>query len=195
MKKTLFVWQFAGFLFTVTAGTILHFVYMLSGSSPFIAAFSAVNESTWEHMKLLYFPTFLFALVESRVLKGCYPRFWCVKLAGSLLGLALIPGIFYTAIGSFGESPTWLNILLFFVAAAAQYLLEIHMLDSVRVVHALPDAAEPAGCPCRCCSPRGALLALWLILLAFVLFTFFPPYIPLFRDPVSGGYGIIPAYS
>ena len=50
MRKRLFFWELAGFLFTGLAGTLLHFVYDWSGDSLWTAAFSAVNESTWEHM-------------------------------------------------------------------------------------------------------------------------------------------------
>ena len=63
MRKQLFRWEAAGFLFAATAGTLLHFVYDWSGGIPLVAAFSAVNESTWEHMKILFFPVFLFSVV------------------------------------------------------------------------------------------------------------------------------------
>ena len=43
-------------------GTLNHFLYFLSGQSPIIALFCPVNESVWEHLKLLYFP-FLFVSI------------------------------------------------------------------------------------------------------------------------------------
>lgn len=94
MKRNLSLWQLAGFAFTSIGGTLLHFLYDLTGQSVVAAPFSAVNESTWEHMKLLFFPMFVFALVQSRFF-GERPDFWCVKLAGSAAGLALIPVLFY----------------------------------------------------------------------------------------------------
>ena len=51
---------------TVLGGTILHFLYGLTKESVLVAPFSAVNESIWEHMKLMYFPLFVFALIQSR---------------------------------------------------------------------------------------------------------------------------------
>ena len=53
MKKRLLLWEAAGFLFTAAVGALLHFTYDWSGGTVLAAAFSAVNESTWEHMKLL----------------------------------------------------------------------------------------------------------------------------------------------
>ena len=37
-------------------GTLAHFVYDWSGQNSFIGLLTPVNESTWEHMKLLFFP-------------------------------------------------------------------------------------------------------------------------------------------
>ena len=65
MKQNIKKWQFVGFLFTVGVGTLLHFVYEWSGKMVLVAPFSNVNESTWEHMKLLFYPALLFAVIES----------------------------------------------------------------------------------------------------------------------------------
>ena len=64
MGKRLFWWEAAGFLFVAAAGTALHFVYDFSGGRALAAAFSAVNESTWEHMKIFFFPFFLFSVAQ-----------------------------------------------------------------------------------------------------------------------------------
>lgn len=68
MQKRLLRWELIGFAFTGAVGTLLHFVYEWTGGNPLIAAFCAVNESTWEHMKLLFVPFFLFTMVEFIVL-------------------------------------------------------------------------------------------------------------------------------
>ena len=64
MQKRLLRWELIGFAFTGAVGTLLHFVYEWTGGDPLIAAFCAVNESTWEHMKLLFVPFFLFTMVQ-----------------------------------------------------------------------------------------------------------------------------------
>ena len=61
MKRDFSLWQLAGFGFTALAGTLLHFLYDWTGQTTWSALISGVNESTWEHMKLLYVPLFLFA--------------------------------------------------------------------------------------------------------------------------------------
>lgn len=63
MKDTRWrTWEIIGLLWTLAAGNLLHFVYDWTGKSVAAALFSAVNESTWEHMKLLAVPWILFSL-------------------------------------------------------------------------------------------------------------------------------------
>ncbi len=174
MKTTQSCWQFLGFIFTGIFGVLLHFLYDWTGQKPLAALISGVNESTWEHMKLLFFPMFFYALLQEKFCQEKRPDFWCIKLYSIGLGLALIPLIFYTFNGVFGTSPDWYNITIFFQAAAIAFLLENQLLKN-----------EPLSC-----RPRVAKFILWGIALAFVLFTWFPPQIPLFQDPLSGGYGI-----
>ena len=94
MRKRLFFWELGGFLLTAAAGTLLHFVYEWSGDSILTAAFSAVNESTWEHMKLLFFPLFLFSLAQVCALGKNYPNFLAVRAVSTLAGIALIPIVY-----------------------------------------------------------------------------------------------------
>lgn len=174
MKRDVSLWQFAGFSLSSLLGTLLHFLYDWTNEALVTAPFSGVNESTWEHMKLLFFPLFIFALIQHRYFKE-YQSFWCVKLAGIVAGLITIPVLFYTYNGVFGKSPDWVNITIFFVATAVAFWLEARLLRSNRL-------------QCRC--SRLCFLVLCLIGILFVVFTFVTPKIPLFQDPLTGEYGI-----
>ena len=174
MKRTVWIWELLGFAITSLSGTLLHFLYDLSGEAIWIAPFSGVNESTWEHMKLLFWPMLIFAVIQSFFFRE-YESFWCVKLRGILLGLVSIPVIFYTYNGAIGRSPDWINIAIFFISAFLTYLYETRALNSEKV---------------RCKSPRVALTVLLVIALLFVLFTFRTPEIGIFQDPTMGTYGI-----
>ena len=174
MKRNLWLWQLAGFAFTSLGGTLLHYLYGWTGESLIAAPFSGVNESTWEHMKLLFFPLLAFALIQSRFSKE-YKSFWCVKLLGILAGLLLIPVLFYTYNGAFGKSPDWLNIAIFFISAALTFLLEGVLFKKDCIT---------------CKRPWLAFGAICVIGVMFVVFTFATPYLPLFKDPITGTYGI-----
>ena len=174
MKRSIGNWETLGFGVTALAGTILHFLYDWLGEAAWIAPFSGVNESTWEHMKLLFWPMFIYAVVQSFFL-GDTEGFWCVKLRGLLLGLALIPTLFYTYNGAVGKSPDWLNIAIFFICAAVAYIFETRLFNSQKV---------------RCHMPKAAFITLCVIAALFVIFTFVTPTLGIFRDPVTNSYGI-----
>ena len=174
MKTNISLWPVYGFIFTSIAGALLHFLYDWTGRSVYIAPFSGVNESTWEHMKLLYFPLLVFALIQSRYFKDC-KNFWCAKLSGISMGLVSIPIIFYTYNGAFGKSPDWLNISIFFVSAAIAFILEAYIL-------------RKGSWECK--HSATAFCIICFIGVLFIVFTFHVPEIPLFKDPVSGGFGI-----
>ncbi|MBQ3040595.1 MAG: hypothetical protein IJD42_03250 [Clostridia bacterium] len=173
-KRSIGLWQLMGFAVASFGGTILHFLYDWLGKVVWIAPFSGVNESTWEHMKLLFWPTFLFAILQSFFF---YDRrdFWCIKLRGIILGLIMIPIIFYTYNGVIGHSPDWINIAIFFISLIISYAYEMRELKKETV---------------RNCSPKLALIILSIIAVLFVVFTFFTPQINIFKDPLTLTYGI-----
>ena len=117
---------------------------------------------------------FLFAIVQSFFFKD-REDFWCVKLRGILLGLGLIPVIFYTYNGVIGRSPDWINIAIFFIAAGIAYLYETRLFKNEKT---------------NCKFPKLAIAILALIALLFVIFTFATPEINIFKDPLTGTYGV-----
>lgn len=93
-----------------------------------------------------------------------------MKLPEILLGLLLIPVLFYTYNGAFGKSPDWVNIAIFYVTAAVVFLFEWWAFQRDWL---------------RCKYPGVAFAVICLIGVLFVVFTFAPPGIPLFEDPVA----------
>ena len=174
MQKNVLGWQVKSFGISTLAGTLLHFLYDWTGGSILVAPFSGVNESTWEHMKLLFWPLLILAWVQQKDFKE-FQNYWCIKLVGILVGLLAIPVLFYTYNGMFGKSPDWVNIAIFYVAAGLAFLLEWYLFQKTSIV-------------CKHSAvPLGVVLFLGLL---FILFTFFPPRLPLFQEPVTGTYGI-----
>ena len=167
MKKSLSFWQFAGFVFTSVFGTLLHFLYDWTDNT-LVALFSGVNESVWEHMKILFFPMFIFALIQSKLFAKQYNNFWMSKLVGIFAGLLTIPLLYYTYKGALGISADWFNIAIFYIAAAAAYRRESKLLKSGKTY---------------VFSPAVAIGLLVWIAIMFAVFTFSPPDIALFQNP------------
>ncbi|MBQ8345445.1 MAG: hypothetical protein IJY42_04165 [Clostridia bacterium] len=174
MKRSIGLWQLIGFAVTSLGGTLLHFLYDWLGEAAWIAPFSGVNESTWEHMKLLFWPMFLFAIVQRFFFRD-REDFWCIKLKGILLGLVMIPVIFYTYNGVIGRSPDWINIVIFFLSAAVAYLYETRQFNNETTI---------------CKRSKIAIALLCGIAFLFVIFTFITPRIGIFKDPITGTVGI-----
>ena len=174
MRRNISHWQIGGFVFVSVFGSFLHFLFDLTNGSFASALISPVNESIWEHLKLLYFPMVFFALWEYFVWGRGEQAFWQIKLAGISAGLFAIPVLYYTYTGISGVNADWLNITIFFVIAAAVYYLETKFfLRPAKKILPVPLSVF--------------LLIVWGI--ALFLLTFFPPRIPFFQDPVTGTYG------
>lgn len=169
MKRRLFFWEAGGFLFTAAAGTLLHFVYDWSGGSALAAAFSAVNESVWEHMKLLFFPAFLFSLVQVCREGRNYPNFPAVRALSVLTGLVLIPVLYYTYTGALGVHILWVDMAIFYLSDLALFCLDRHLLRKGRCSSVWQQIL--------------GLILLWALAFCFVWCTFHPPALPLWQAP------------
>lgn len=174
MKKSIFYWQVAGTLFTIALGVLLHFLFNMTNRNMIVALFATVNESIWEHMKLIFYPMFLFAIIESKFFEREYEQFWCVKLKGILLGLLLVPAFYYTYTGALGVSADWVNIANYVITVGIVFLTEARRFQ------------KGGQCILR---PETAIIVLCIIALVFTVFTFATPNIPIFKDPVTGSYG------
>lgn len=166
--------QFIGYTLVSVIGTLLHFLYDWTNKSFITSLFSGVNESTWEHMKLLFFAMLLTSVIESMIIKDTR-NFWCVKLRGILFGLTMIPLLFYMYNGIIGKSPDYINIVIFYVSAASAFLYETRLLKK--------------GKECKL-SQKTSIIILTLLALLFFVFTYKTPHLNIFKDPLSGEYGI-----
>ncbi|MGN0318589.1 MAG: DUF6512 family protein [Lachnospira sp.] len=105
-----------GIVFTLIIGTLMHFVYEWSGNNPIVGLIAPVNESVWEHMKLIFFPILIHSLFMNNQLKNEYPCVMSATSFGILLGTLLIPVIFYVYTGILGYNLMILDIGTFVVS-------------------------------------------------------------------------------
>lgn len=156
-----------GIIFVSITGTVWHFIYRLSGCQVIVGLFSPVNESTWEHMKLCFFPMLIYSLYMNRRLKKEYPCVTSALLSGILSGTLLIPVLFYTYTGILGFHVMALDIATFLIS----------ILSAFGIVYRLS-----ASCRLFAFQPLLKLLVL-LLALCFFLFTYYPPDIGIFFNP------------
>ena len=166
-------YQIFSIVFTLILGTLLHFTYGWSGENKFVAIFSSVNESTWEHLKLLYFPMLLNLIIGYFYFGKNVSNYVCSKTIGILVSIAFTIIFFYTYAGVLGRNIAFIDISSFFVAAIlgeiTSYLLIINKFKCNNVI---------------------AIVVLIILLICFKQFTFNAPHIGLFKDPITNTYGI-----
>ena len=159
-----------GFLVTTVLGIISHFVYDWTGGGFLVGLFFPVNESTWEHMKLLFFPMFLFALAAGKRIERQYPCIYNAMFTGILVGLLLIPTLFYTYSGILGYNVAWANIAVYVISVLAAYYVVYRVAVS-----------------CKNKDSRVLRIVMYALVVAFMIFTVYPPEIGLFQVPPTEG--------
>ncbi|MCQ5363003.1 MAG: DUF6512 family protein [Candidatus Methanomethylicia archaeon] len=125
-------------------------------------------------MKLAFWPALLYAIIEYWRLKDERVSFFPAKALGIYLMPLSIVVFFYTYRAFFGESLI-VDIMIFVLAVI------IGQMVSYRIM----VRKEPP----RIFTPIS-LSALLLLGIIFIIFTFYTPHLPIFQDPITGGYGI-----
>lgn len=167
------IYLITGYLLTSILGTLSHFFYHWSDKNPLIALFSPINESTWEHMKLIFFPVLFYSLLTSLFTIYFMPskeqqqKLSSSLLLGNLLGTVSIPILFYTYSGILGKHLLAADIFIFLIGLWIVFFAAWKFYHSAKLLH----------------------WQLWikiftlLFLILFFVFTFSPPNIGLFEQP------------
>ena len=156
-------------------GTLFHFIYELSGENFFVGLFAPVNESVFEHTKMVALPIFLwwgiYYLVNKQKLR---PNAWfTAALISMVTAIVSIPLLYYFYTGAFGVHLLWADIAILFFALLLGQLLGLHYYRHGK------------GINCT-----AAVLIMVFILILFAFFTVIPPKLPIFQDSITGAYGI-----
>lgn len=173
-KSKIFKFTIFSIIFVFILGTLLHFTFEWSNQSALIGSFSAVNESTWEHLKLLFFPMLITTIIGYFYLSKTTPSFLCARVYAITSSILFTVVFFYTYTGIVGANISILNIATFYIATLiGEYI-------SYKII--LSDFN---------CDNKTSLIILFLLFICFIIFTYFPPKIGLFEDPLTGTYGIV----
>lgn len=170
-EKTLFL----TFLLSVIIGTLLHFAFDFFGGNTLVGAFAPVNESIWEHLKLILIPSILVAPIEFYSFGKHYKGYLASKSFATVIGMLVVLSGYYTYSGIFGTDYFIADIILFFFGMAVTSLLTYLFITKFNF------------------SERESIIGISMItflLIVFMYFTFNPPMLELFRDPLSEDFGI-----
>ena len=165
LKKNLIAFFVIG-----AVGSLSHFVYEWTNKNYIIGLFFPVNESTWEHLKLLFFPGLVYFLI-AYFMKKEKPKNYFPALAISLIwGMTLIVTLFYSISGVLGFNSDFINIIIYFISVAATLCKRNKILASGKY------------------SSNNALVIslfyLTVMTLLLMLFSYNPPNLGIFENPI-----------
>ncbi len=156
-------------------GFLSHFAFDFSGKNYFVGLFVPVNESIWEHLKLLFFPFIITMFFEYFIYGKRVYSFFSSKFLGLIIGIISIITNYYTAIGAFGIDSMALNIGIFILSVIIAYAVSyMRILRNPKAAGGLWETT--------------AIFLMGILFTLFMTFTYYPPHIPLFLDPNSMRY-------
>lgn len=171
--KQLKLFTIIGILFVVVTGSFAHFLYDWTGNNFIIGLFTPINESIWEHMKLLFFPMLIYSFPAAYKLKSDYPCIAPALCLGNIIGTFLIPVFFYTYTCIFNKDIFILDIGTFILSTIIAFYITYKFALS-----------------CKLKSYAVILYGIIIILfLCFMIFTVCPPDLKIFADPASSSNG------
>lgn len=156
-----------GIIFVVITGTLSHFLYDWSGNHRFVGYFTPINESIWEHMKLLFFPMLIYSLLMILKFRRKYSCITSALSFGILLGAFLIPLFYYAYTYILGKNVFILDISIFILSIVIAFWFSYWLTLSRRLESYT--------------SILGMLLC--VLLVCFFFFTYNPPDVTIFQDP------------
>jgi hypothetical protein len=179
VRKVL-LWEAIGAVLIILAGASLHFVFEWTGYWRPAGLIAAVNESTWEHFKIAFWPALLYSLIEYPFLRRTARSFWVGKFAGQLIMPAVTFVLFYGYTAITGQHYLIADVVIFMLSVLAGQVVSYKVLT--------------AGKPASRSLTRVAVAGLAIMILAFSLLSYYPRRNFLFRHPETGEYGILESY-
>jgi hypothetical protein len=173
-------WEIIGTLLIIGFGTTLHFWFEWTDYWRPMALIAAVNESTWEHFKMAFWPGLFFAIIEYPFLRKIVHNFALAKFAGLLTMPIITMILFYGYTTLTGTHMLWADVIVFILSVIGGQAVSLLILT--RTQKELPGARALA------------LAGLAVMVIAFSLLSYFPRENFLFAHPGNGEYGILSDY-
>ncbi len=156
-----------------TIGVLAHFLYEWTNQNKIVGLFAAVNESTWEHIKIALTPTLLWGLYDGFAY-GYDPNYFLAKLVSVLSLVILIPIAFYSYRAIIKRAVLFIDICIFYISIVISQLIFYVLVT----LPAQPYVVNYLSC-----------LGLFVAFGFYMTLTLKPIKSFLFKDPINGKYG------
>lgn len=159
--------------FISIVGTLAHFLYDISNHNKFVGLFAAVNESTWEHIKIALTPTFLWGLVDG-YLYGYNPNYFLAKSLSLISIMIIMPALFYGHKYVAKKDYFVFDIISFYIVVISSQLIFKYSLE----ISSINYLMHYLSC-----------LSLFIIFGGYMILTLLPIENFIFKDPITKKYG------
>ena len=154
-------------------GTFFHFLYDISKHNKVVGLFAAVNESTWEHIKIALTPTILWGIYDGYIY-GRNPNYFTAKLSSLLILITFIPTIFYLYKYFTNKPIIIVDILIFYIAI----ILSQFSFYSIIKLQTLGFATNYLSC-----------ISIFIVFGFYMVLTLLPIKSFIFKDPITNKFG------
>lgn len=154
-------------------GTLFHFLYDISNHNKIVGLFAAVNESTWEHIKIALTPTIIWSIYDGYIY-GANPNYFTAKLSSLVILIVFIPTVFYLY-KYFTDKPIIIvDILIFYIAI----ILSQISFYSIIKLQQIEFTINYLSC-----------IGIFIIFGFYMVLTLLPIKSFIFKDPITNKYG------
>lgn len=154
---------------------VSHFIYTIFPNF-LTSIFFPVNESIWEHIKMMVSSIFIWQIVEYFLLNKYNIKFNNFSYSAFIMCLISIPIflIIYFPVYLCAGNNFILNIMCLFITIYFVNVIGYFILNKSQI------KLDKVG-----------IIGMLILFIVFVFFTYFPPKCKIFEDPVSNSYGIL----
>lgn len=156
-----------GILVLFVVGSLFHFLYSLTGECFIVGLFVPINESIFEHTKMVVLPIFIwwsiFYLFRK---KDLFVNAWFTSaLIAMISAIIAIPMLFYFYSQAFGIESLVIDILILLISLAIGQILGLHYYRHGKGIEY-----------------HFAIVLMIVIIILFAFFTINPPAFPIFNS-------------
>ena len=156
-----------GILVLFVVGSLFHFLYSLTGECFIIGLFVPINESIFEHTKMVVLPIFIWWFIFYLFRKkDLFVNAWFTSaLIAMISAIIVIPMLFYFYSQAFGIESLVIDILILLVSLAIGQILGLHYYRHGKGIEY-----------------HFAIVLMIVIIILFAFFTINPPAFPIFNS-------------
>lgn len=156
-----------GILVLFVVGSLFHFLYSLTGECFIVGLFVPINESIFEHTKMVVLPIFIWWFIFYLFRKkDLFVNAWFTSaIIAMISAIIAIPMLFYFYSQAFGIESLVIDILILLISLAIGQILGLHYYRHGKGIEY-----------------HFAIVLMIVIIILFAFFTINPPAFPIFNS-------------